>query len=108
MPPVFFMIYSSNDSAIILSVKITPNASEQCVKGVITSADGADFLRINVVSVPEKGKANKELIKFLSKELDIAKSNIEIISGESNHFKKLKINSTSPFIINKLEQWSAL
>lgn len=102
------MIYSLVDSSIILSVKITPNASEQSIKGVVKSADGSDFLRISIVSVPEKGKANKELIKFLSKELDIAKSNIEIISGESNHFKKLKIKACSPFIINKLQQWSAL
>ena len=102
------MIYSTTDSGIILSVKILPNASEKGIKGVVNSADGSDWLRITVVSIPEKGKANKELIKFLSKELDIAKSDIEIISGESNHFKKLLIKKTSPDIVNKLEEWSAL
>ena len=100
------MMYAINDNHITLLVKITPNAAERAVKGVVTSADGTEYLRINIISIPEKGKANKELIKFLSKELDIAKSDIEIVSGESNHLKRLKINSTSQHIINKLQQWS--
>ncbi len=102
------MIFNINASDITLFVKITPNASERGIKGVVTSADGIDFLRISIISVPEKGKANKELIKFLSKELDVTKSDIEIISGETNHFKKLQIKNISPHIIKKLQEWSTL
>ena len=72
----------------------------------MTAVDNTDFLRISIISVPEKGKANKELIKFLSKELNVAKSNIEIISGESTHFKKIRIKDLSPHVIQKLQEWS--
>jgi uncharacterized protein (TIGR00251 family) len=51
------------------------------------------FLKISVVSVPEKGKANKELITFLAKKLKIAKSDFEIISGELDKWKKIRINA---------------
>jgi len=65
-------------------------------------AKGEAFLKINVISVPEKGKANKELLDFLSKMLDIAKSSIKIISGETDRYKKLMIE-TNVDLENKLE-----
>ena len=45
--------------------------------------------------MPEKGKANKELITFLAKKLKIAKSSIQIISGELDRWKKLAITAPS-------------
>lgn len=41
-----------------------------------------------MISVPEKGKANKELIKFLSDTLGIAKSGLEIVWGIWTDIKK--------------------
>ena len=70
--------------------------------GVMEDAKGETFLKINVISVPEKGKANKELLDFLSKMLDIAKSSIKIISGETDRYKKLMIE-TNVDLENKLE-----
>ncbi|MFC1616033.1 DUF167 domain-containing protein [Patescibacteria group bacterium] len=42
-------------------------------------------------AAPEKGKANAELIKFLSKNLGISKSQISIISGKTDQLKLIKI-----------------
>lgn len=61
--------------------------------GIFTSAENEDFLKINVISPPEKGKANAELIKFLAKQLKIAKSNFTILSGELDRYKKIFITS---------------
>jgi len=47
--------------------------------------------KIRLKSVPEKGKANDELIRFLSDELDISKKYIEILSGTTSQNKTLKI-----------------
>ena len=58
--------------------------------------DGTEYLKINIISIPEKGKANIELINWLSKKLKIAKSNITIISGELDRYKKLLITSPQP------------
>ncbi len=48
-------------------------------------------LKIRWKWVPERGKVNEELIKYLSKELKINKKNIEIISGKTSSLKKIKI-----------------
>ncbi len=50
------------------------------------------FLKIKLKSVPEKGKANAELIKFLSKYFKTAKSNITILKGQSKKNKIVEIN----------------
>ena len=48
-------------------------------------------LKVYLTAVPIDGKANKELIKLLSKELNINKSKISIIKGEKNKEKVLEI-----------------
>ena len=55
--------------------------------------------------MPEKGKANKELIAFLAKKLKIAKSSIQIISGELDRWKKLAITAPSD-LTGSLQQLS--
>lgn len=51
-----------------------------------------DYLKIKLKAIPEKGKANTELIKFLSKYFKTSKSNIQIIKGETGRNKIVKIN----------------
>jgi len=69
----------------------------------MVDAKGEEYLKINIVSVPEKGKANKELLDFLSEMLDIAKSSFEVISGQTDRYKKIRIN-TARDIEEKLER----
>ena len=54
--------------------------------------DKLPFLKIYLTAVPVNGKANKELIKLLSKELNISKSRIGIIKGEKSKEKIIEIN----------------
>ncbi len=48
-------------------------------------------LRIYLTAVPVDGKANKELIKLLSEELNISKSKINIIKGEKSKEKIIEV-----------------
>jgi len=48
-------------------------------------------LKIRIKAIPEKWKANKELIKFLSKELKVKKDSIKIISWASDQIKIIRI-----------------
>lgn len=73
-----------------LKIKVTPRSHKTEIQEVM--ADGT--IKIRLKSVPEKGKANAELIKFLSKELSVAKENISIIAGKSEQTKLIKINWT--------------
>jgi len=64
-----------------------------------------DILRISIKKPPDNNQANKELIKFLAKELKIAPSNIEIISGQTSRQKKLAIYFDEKQIATFLENY---
>ena len=49
-------------------------------------------LKVYLTAVPINGKANRELIKLLSKELNVSKSKINIITGEKNKEKIIEID----------------
>lgn len=87
--------FDKTSEGYILRVRLTPNSSLYRSGGIITNAQNEMFLKIGVISVPEKGKANKEMIAFLAKKLKIAKSSIQIISGELDRWKKLAITAPS-------------
>jgi uncharacterized protein (TIGR00251 family) len=72
-----------------LDIKVIPRASVN--KITISSQQDEFFIKVYVTSVPEDGKANKEVIKLLSKELGIAKSKITIVKGLKSSNKSIKI-----------------
>lgn len=71
----------------LLHLHIQPKASKSEVAGV-----HGDRLKIRLKAPPVDGKANAELIKFLSKLLSVAKNQIEIISGHASRQKTVKIH----------------
>jgi uncharacterized protein (TIGR00251 family) len=50
-----------------------------------------DEISIGILSEPEKGKANKELIEKISEHFDVPKSNIRIVSGEKSRKKLVEV-----------------
>ena len=62
------------------------------------------MLRIDVTAAPEKGKANKAIIKILSDALGIPKSAIELINGATSPTKNFLIEGmTVKDVTNRLE-----
>ncbi len=102
------MFYEQTINGYILRIRVTPNSSKCSICGIFTDCGGQDFLKVNLTSVPEKGKANSELIKFLSKLLHISKSSFSIISGETDRYKKLlittEVSNLTETTIKELEQ----
>ena len=74
-----------------ISIRLTPNASRNEIKGWAADADGKPILKVSVTTVPEKGKANEALIALLSNAWKIPKRNITIIRGETERNKVLLI-----------------
>ncbi len=72
---------------IILDLKVIPRVSVTEFSGKM--ADGT--LKIRLKAPPADGKANTELIRFLTKEFVTLVSNIEILSGKTSRKKKVKI-----------------
>jgi len=75
----------------ILHIKVTPNSSRTKIIGKFLDEKNQEYWKVNLCAVPEDGKANKELIKFLAKTLEISKSEIEIIRGENSRMKAVRI-----------------
>ena len=60
-------------------------------------------LKIKLKAKPVEGKANKELIKYLSEVLEIKTSEIEIDSGLNSRNKKISIwNVEKSWILQKM------
>ena len=70
----------------IIKLIVKPNSAKNFIEGAYLGR-----IKIRIASPPEKGKANRELIKFISEKLEIPKKNIKIISGEKSHIKVLEI-----------------
>lgn len=99
------MVTEFGRQGLIIRVRLTPNSSSCSVKGIFTDADGRKFLKINVVSVPEKGRANRELLAYLAKKLKTAKSDLQIISGETDRFKKILLTENIEAAAENLQSW---
>jgi uncharacterized protein len=88
---------------MIIKVKITPKSK---LNQILDFEN--DILKIKIKAVPEKGKANQELINFLSDILSISKSSIKILSGEHAKIKLIQIDNitldTFKEILKKLKE----
>jgi len=72
---------------IILKVYLQPKSSKNETVGPYR-----DGVKIKITAPPIEGKANKSLIQFLSKELGISPSQLEIIKGQRSREKTLSIS----------------
>ncbi len=72
--------------SIRLEIKITPGAGRNEITGFRD-----DILHLKIAAPPVRGKANKELIDFLSDVLGVRKSAISILKGETSHRKVISI-----------------
>ena len=75
------MFYDTVAEGYVLRIRVTPNASKCGVSGTFSDSIGAIFLKISLISVPEKGKANQELIKYLAKTLHESKGSFSLLSA---------------------------
>ena len=93
------MIKETKDG-ILFSIKISPNASKN---EIIKTDDG---LKVKITAQPIDGKANKALIEFLSKQLKIAKSNFDIVKGQTSKEKTVLLKTFDKEIIEKLRNFA--
>lgn len=75
-----------------LRVKVLPKSPKNEITEIMEDDSGEKTYKIRIKAAPEKGRANAELIKFLSKEFNIPKQNIVIISGKTEQLKLIRLN----------------
>ena len=98
-------LFELHKKGLMIRVRISPNSSSCAVNGIMDSADGAKLLKISLKSVPEKGKANKELIDFLAQKMRIPKIDIELVSGETQRVKKILFYGEAKLLKKQLYNW---
>ena len=99
------MPLSPGKGGVRLAIRLTPKAARDGLGPVQHNAQGDCYLKATVTTVPEKGKANKALIKMLAKSLKIPAGKISVASGITKRDKHLLITGDSKLLVAKLEQW---
>lgn len=83
LPPY---LQQEKSGTLLLHLKIQPNASRSGIAG-----QHGQRLKIRLQSPPQDGKANQELISFLSKTLGISKSSLDLIRGQTSRDKTIRL-----------------
>jgi len=78
--------FRADGDKILLEIKAVPGASKTEFAGIKDNR-----LRIRLAAAPEDGKANAELLSFLSKTLGCAKRDLRIVSGEKSRLKTVAL-----------------
>ena len=73
-----------------ISVKVQPNAAKNEIVGLVD-----EVLRIRIARPPDKDKANKELVAFLSERLGLSKSSLSIVKGRNSRNKIIALEGLS-------------
>jgi hypothetical protein len=77
---------ASTHDGILLTVHVVPNARET---RILLERDGGITMRVS--APPLKGKANREIVKWLSKKLAAPSSGIRIVAGLTSNLKVIVI-----------------
>ena len=78
---------SDHPAGAILPVRAQPGASRAGIRG-----EHGGALKVSVTQVAEKGKANQSLVETLAKGLGLQRSQIELLSGETQRDKKFLVH----------------
>lgn len=94
--------WQKQEQHYLLYVRVRPNAKQNKVGALCEDGDGQVRLRLFVTTVPENGKANKAVIKLLSKEMKCPKGAISVLKGQTASDKVLRIERSEEEFQEKL------
>jgi uncharacterized protein (TIGR00251 family) len=74
----------------LLHVRVVPGAKKSQLAG-----EESGRLKVRIQAPPVEGKANRELLRLLARELGLKKNRIALISGEHSRDKELLLKNMS-------------
>jgi len=89
------MFWKKAPEGVILNLYVQPGAKKSEIVG--PTPDG--FLKIKIGAPATEGKANKKLIEFLAHLLDLRKSDLRILSGETGRKKRVLVLTDQPMAV---------
>lgn len=73
---------SGTPDGTLLKLRVTPGAKKSEIMG-----ETGGRLRIRLQAPPVEGKANRELVRFIARELGLKKNRVALVSGEKSREK---------------------
>ena len=98
--------FTAADAGVLVSVRLTPKAAADRIAGVERLADGSVVLKVAVTAVPEKGKANKALLKLLSKSWGVGMRSLDLIRGSKDRYKTVLVSRDTEATLRALNAWA--
>ena len=80
-----------------LRLRVKPGAKRNALLGIHGGA-----LKLGVISHPERGKANRAVLRLLGRRLDIAPTDIDLVAGESSQDKTVLIPLSPKVLAERL------
>ena len=74
------------DGAAVLTIKVVPRASRSEVAGTL-----GDALRVRLQAPPVEGKANRALVVFLAKALQVHAREVTLVAGDLSRHKRVAV-----------------
>jgi len=83
-------VIQEDATGVVFTAKIVPGSSRTTIAGTLE-----DMVKIRVAAPPEKGRANQCLVEFLARQLGVKKNAIEILAGQTNPVKQVRVAGVS-------------
>lgn len=80
--------YKRTKNGITIEVKVEPRSSQKGIAGVMDN----NVLKVKLTSPPVEGAANEQLIEVLAEELQVKRSQVRVIRGQSSKRKVVEIS----------------
>ncbi len=82
---------------ISFKIRVQPRSRKNMVVGVLD-----DALKIKLTAPPVDGAANALCVKFLAKQLNVPKSSLSIVSGETGRIKIIRLTLSKERDLNEV------
>lgn len=89
---------SADGAGTLFWVRVVPGASRESVVG--WQSDGV--LRVRVSAPPERGRANKALLRVLAAALGVKPSALRLVSGAASRQKRIHVDGIPPERVRSL------
>ncbi len=74
-----------------VNIKVIPNAHKTELVEKVVGPEHEEVWKIKVAAPPEKGKANKELCRFLAEYFEVPKSAVTVSQGHTSQRKVVRV-----------------
>ena len=83
-------MFTETSEGVVASITVVPRASRTEIVG-----PHGDTLKIRLQAPPVDGKANQALCRFLADVVEIARRDVELVSGTSSRQKRVLLRGVS-------------